>query len=100
MRNAEKQYRWTYLQAGNRHTDVESKHMDAKEGGMNWEIEMDIYTLLCIKQITNENLFYNVVTEMGRKFQKENMYVYVWLIHFALQQKLTQLRKATILTQI
>ena len=25
-------------------------------GGMNWEIEMDIYTLLCIKQITNENL--------------------------------------------
>ena len=30
-------------------------------GGMNWEIGIDIYTLLtlCIKQITNENLLYN-----------------------------------------
>ena len=24
--------------------------------GMNWEIGIDIYTLICIKQITNENL--------------------------------------------
>jgi len=27
--------------------------------GMNWEVETDIYTLLCIKQITNENLLYS-----------------------------------------
>ena len=27
-------------------------------GGMNWEIEIDIYTLICIKQITNKNLLY------------------------------------------
>ena len=27
-----------------------------KGGGMNWEIRIDIYTLLCIKQMTNENL--------------------------------------------
>ena len=39
--------------------------MDTKEekgeGGMNWEIGTDIYTLLilCIKQITNENLLYS-----------------------------------------
>ena len=26
---------------------------------MNWEIGMDIYTLLCIKQITNEKLLYS-----------------------------------------
>ena len=26
---------------------------------MNWEVETDIYTLLCIKQITNENLLYS-----------------------------------------
>ena len=26
---------------------------------MNWEIGTDIYTLLCIKQITNENLLYS-----------------------------------------
>ena len=28
-------------------------------GGMNWEIGIDIYTLTCIKQITNKNLLYN-----------------------------------------
>ena len=30
-------------------------------GGMNWETGMDIYTLLilCIKEITNENLLYS-----------------------------------------
>ena len=28
-------------------------------GGTNWEIGIDIYTLLCIKQITNENLLYS-----------------------------------------
>ena len=26
---------------------------------MNWEIGIDIYTLLCIKQITNENRLYS-----------------------------------------
>ena len=28
-------------------------------GGLNWEIGIDIYTLLCIKEITNENLLYS-----------------------------------------
>ena len=28
-------------------------------GGKNWEIGIDIYTLLYIKQITNKNLLYN-----------------------------------------
>ena len=36
-------------------TDVENKHMDTKGGKwgwggrMNWEIQTDIYTLICIK---------------------------------------------------
>ena len=30
--------------------------MRERWGGMNWEIDNDIYTLLCIKQIINENL--------------------------------------------
>ena len=42
---------------------------------MNWEIGIDIYTLICLKQITSENLFYSTgkstqcseVTLMGRK---------------------------------
>ena len=35
-----------------------------KMGGMTWEIGIDIYTLLmlCIKQITNENLLYSTWT--------------------------------------
>ena len=42
-------------------TDAENNHIDtkgAKGDGMNWEIGTDIYTplILCIKQITNENL--------------------------------------------
>ena len=27
-------------------------------GGMNWETGIDMYTLICIKQITSENLLY------------------------------------------
>ena len=27
-------------------------------GGMNWEIGSDMYTLICIKWITNKNLLY------------------------------------------
>ena len=52
MWNQEKWYRLTYLQSRNRVTDVENKLMDTKGGsrcGMNWEIGIDIDTLLCIK---------------------------------------------------
>ena len=27
-------------------------------GGMKWEIGVDMYTLICIKSITNKNLLY------------------------------------------
>ena len=55
--------------------------------------------------MTNENLLYStgnstrcsVMTEMGRKSKKDGIYVYIWLIHFAAQQKLTQQCKATTL---
>ena len=43
----------------NRDTVTENKHMDTqgrKGGGMNWKIGIDIYPLLCIKQIANESL--------------------------------------------
>ena len=42
--------------------DVENKHLDTKGGKglnwneLNWETGIDIYTLLCIKQITDQNL--------------------------------------------
>ena len=71
---------------------------------MDWETGIDIHTLLCIKQTTDENLLYitgnstqcSVVTRMGRKSKKEGIFLYVQLSHFAVQQKLTQHCKATI----
>ena len=48
-------YRWSYLQSRNRDTDIENKRMGTKgergDGGMNWEVGINIYTLLilCIK---------------------------------------------------
>ena len=45
----------SYLQSRNRDTDSENKHMDTKGegggGGMNWELGVNIHTLLilCIK---------------------------------------------------
>ena len=58
MWNLEKLYRWTGLQGRNRDTGVENKGMDTKGGqwggrggggGMNWEIGIDMYTLICIQ---------------------------------------------------
>ena len=43
-------------------TDVENKRMYAKGGNVcviNWDIGIDIYTLIRMKQITNENLLYS-----------------------------------------
>ena len=48
MWTLKKWYKWTYLQNRNRVTDVENKLM-VRGGGINWEIGIDIYTLLYIK---------------------------------------------------
>ena len=53
--------------------------------GINWEIGINIYTLLYIEQITNKNLpystgnstQYSVMTYMEKESRKEWMYVYV-----------------------
>ena len=40
------------MQVRNRDTDVENGHVDTGEegeGGTNWEIRIDIYTLPCVK---------------------------------------------------
>ena len=47
--------------------------MGRGDGGVNWEIGIDIYTLLCIKHIINiystgNSTQCSVVTYMGRKF--------------------------------
>ena len=51
MWNLEKLYRWSYLQGRNRDPDAENKYMDTKGergGGRNWEVGIDVYTLLTL----------------------------------------------------
>ena len=62
MWNLEKWYRLTYLQGRNRNTDVENRHVNTGgegEGGMNWEIRIDICTLPWVRQIASGNLLYS-----------------------------------------
>ena len=48
-------------------------------GGVNWEIGIDIDTLLYLKQLTNKDLLYStgnsaqysVITKIGKNFEKE-----------------------------
>ena len=70
----------------------------------------DIYALPCVKQISSGNMLWSagsstqcsVVTQMGgmgsggREVLEGEDYVYIQLIHFVVQQKLTQFCKATI----
>ena len=35
----------------------------------------------------------------GKEIQKDGIYVYIWLMHFAVQKKITQHCKATIFQQ-
>ena len=81
-------------------------YQEGKSGGrLNWEIVIDIYTLLYIKKITNKDLLYSVgnasqcsiTAYMGKESKKKRTYVYIQLIHFAVHLKPTQHCKSTIL---
>ena len=79
--------------------------MDTKcgrEGGMNREIGIDIYSLLGIKELANENLLCSTGNSVlcgdlnGKEIQNGGER-YIYKIHFAVQQKPAQHCKATIL---
>ena len=80
-------------------------YQGVRGGGINWEIGIDIYTLLYIKQITNKDLLYStrnstlysVMAYMGKESKKEWIYVYVYVIHIAVHLELTQHYKSAIL---
>ena len=36
-------------------------------GVMNWEIGIDMYTLICIKRMTNKNLLYKKLIKLKKK---------------------------------
>ena len=55
-----------HLPGRNRDTDVENKRIDTKGG--KWrrvgEIGIDMYTLICIKWVTNKNLLYKKINKI------------------------------------
>ena len=59
-------------------------------GGINWELGIDIYTIVYMECMSNKNLLYNtgkstlysVVTYVRKESGKEWIYVCVELIHF------------------
>ena len=76
MQSLEKWYRWTSLQGRIWDTDVENKRTDTKggeprwggDGGvLNWAIGIDMYTLMCIKLMTNKNLQYKETNKKKNK---------------------------------
>ena len=94
----EKWCRWTYSQSRKRDTGAENKPMNTKWGrgdGMNWKIGIDVCALLillrtyCIAKGTLLSALWWPKWEGNPK--KEEIYVYIWLIHFAVQQRLTTL---------
>ena len=77
-----------------------------KGEAINWEIWIDIYILVYIKQITNKNLLYSTgnslqcsaMTYMGKDSKEEKMYIQ--RTDFAVQQKPTPHCKSTTLHPI
>ena len=49
-------------------------------GVMNWEIGIDMYTLMCIKLMTNKNLMYKKINKVKCKNKKEYTKYYRFLI--------------------
>ena len=49
------------------------------EGGgvMNWEIEIDMYTLMCIKLMSNKNLLYKKINTIKFKNSKKKRRRYI-----------------------
>ena len=65
------------------------------EGGMNWVTGIDVYTASCVKfrAVKCRKLSSVFCDDLegwdGRNFRREGIYVYTWLIHLVVQQKLT-----------
>ena len=78
-------------------TDVDDKNVGTKRvrgNGMDWGAGVDVHTLMCMTQVTNENLGHSArsrqcsaATLQGRRSQEEGVYLRIWLIHSAAQQK-------------
>ena len=73
------------------------------EDGVNWEMGIAAYAVLHMKEMTNEGLPQRAAKYVvlcgdlnGKEIQRRaDACAYIWPIHFAVQQKLTQQYKAT-----
>ena len=101
-------HKWTCLQNRNRLTDIEKRPVVAKgeRGGsrMDGEFEDNRCKLLHLEQITIRSCSVaqeSIASPLGQNMMEDNtrkgMYMYVWLGHFAVQQKLAQHCKSTII---
>ena len=95
--NLEEWYRWTYLQGSNGDTDIQNRLVDTVgegEGGMNWENNMQTYTLPYVKQIASGNVLCDTGSSASSpsalwqprgwmgwqgRFKREGTYAYVSL---------------------
>ena len=57
----------TQMQRTNVWTPREESGGGGSGGGMNWEIGIDMYTLMCIKWITNKNMLYKKINKIKFK---------------------------------
>ena len=75
---------------------MDTKPTGKRGDGTNWEIGMDIYTLLYIKQIANRNLLYStenstqysVTPYMGNESKTDWIYISVKFSHSVMSDSL------------
>ena len=98
------------MQGRNRDADVENRYVDIQgeeEGGTNWEIRTDIYTLSCVKRelvgscCIAQGAQLSAIDDLegwdgGGRLKRDGLYIHTELIHFLVQQKLAHY-EATIL---
>ena len=68
MESRKKWYRLTYLQGRNSDTDTESGYVGTEgegEGRINYAIEIDKSTLLCIRQVARRKLLCSQGAQLG-----------------------------------
>ena len=97
-------HKWTYLQNRNRLTDIENRLVVAKGegggGGMDWEFGVSRCKLVYMEWINNRSYCIAQGTIFNIPWQtimEKNMKKSIYMSHFAVQQRLIQHCKSTIL---
>ena len=72
---------YLYLQNRTKLTDLKNEltSWEKWEGGIDWEVEIDMYTLLYLKQISNRDQLCSVLSNNlnGKRILKKNRYMYM-----------------------